>query len=187
MSGADDLAADAALARSALAGDQSAYAALMRRHSEAVFRLARHHAGDEGEALDITQEAFIAAFAALRRFDGERPFRAWVLRIALNKCRDWSRRRKVRRLLAFARPIEEADRVPDSAPDPEATLQSDRAVGRIRREVQALPARLREPLILCAIEGMSQDEAAKLLGVSRKTIETRIYRARQKLSALLEG
>lgn len=187
MSGADDPAADAALARSALAGDQAAYAVLMRRHREAVFRLARHHVGDEVEALDITQEAFIAAFAALRRFDGERPFRAWILRIALNKCRDWSRRRKVRRLLTFARPIEEAAMVADPGPDPETALQSARAVALIRRELQALPARLREPLILCAIEGLSQDAAAELLGVSRKAIETRIYRARQKLSALLEG
>lgn len=187
MAGADDLAADAALAHAALTGDQAAYAALMRRHREAVFRLARHHAGDEGEALDITQEAFIAAFAALRRFDGQRPFRAWILRITLNKCRDLGRRRKVRHLLTFARPIEEAATIADPAPDPEAALQSARAVAVIRREVQALPPRLREPLILCAIEGLSQDEAAELLGVSRKAIETRIYRARQKLSALLEG
>lgn len=187
MSGPDDLAADAGLARAALDGDQSAYAKLMRRHREAVFRLARHHAGEESEALDITQEAFIAGFAALRRFDCERPFRAWILRIALNKCRDWSRRRTVRRLLTFARPIDEAAAIADPGLDPEAALRSSSAVAQIRREVQALPARLREPLILCAIEGMSQDEAAELLGVSRKTIETRIYRARQKLSALLEG
>lgn len=187
MSGPDDLATDAGLATAALAGSQSAYTALMRRHREAVFRLARHHARDESEALDITQEAFIAAFAALRRFDGERPFRAWILRIALNKCRDWSRRRKVRRLLTFARPIDEATAVADPGPDPEAALHSASAVGHIRRELQALPAKLREPLILCAIEGMGQDEAAQLLGVSRKTVETRIYRGRQKLSALLEG
>ena len=75
----------------------------------------------------------------------------------------------------------------DPGPDPETALQSARAVALIRRELQALPARLREPLILCAIEGLSQDAAAELLGVSRKAIETRIYRARQKLSALLEG
>jgi RNA polymerase sigma factor CnrH len=187
MSGPADLAADAGLARAALDGDQSAYAKLMRRHREAVFRLARHHAGEESEALDITQETFIAAFAALRRFDCERPVRAWILRIALNKCRDWSRRRTVRRLLTFARPIDEAAAIADPGLDPEAALRSSSAVAQIRREVQALPARLREPLILCAIEGMSQDEAAELLGVSRKTIETRIYRARQKLSALLEG
>ena len=187
MAGAGDLAEDARLARAALAGDQPAYAALMQRHREAVFRLARHHSTDEAEALDITQEAFISAFAALDRFDRERSFRAWILRIALNKCRDLSRRRKVRQMLTFARPVEEAIGVPDPSPDPEEALGSARAVHRIRHEVQALPARLREPLILCAIEGMSQDEAAQVLGVSRKAIETRIYRARQKLSALLEG
>jgi RNA polymerase sigma factor (sigma-70 family) len=187
MSGPGDLATDAELATAALAGDQSAYTALMRRHREAVFRLVRHQAGDESEAIDITQEAFIAAFTALRRFDGERPFRTWILRIALNKCRDWSRRRKVRRLLTFTRPLDEAAAISDPEPDPEAALHSANAVRHIRHEIQALPAKLREPLILCAIEGMNQDEAARLLGVSRKTIETRIYRARQKLSALLEG
>lgn len=187
MSGAHDLANDAALAHAALGGDQAAYGALMRRHREAVYRLARHHTADDGEALDIVQETFIAAFAALRRFDGERPFRTWILRIALNKCRDWGRRRKVRRLLAFALPIEEAASLADGAPNPEATLASDRAVARIRREVLALPERLREPLVLCAIEGLSQEEAAALLGVSRKAIETRIHRARQKLLTLLEG
>jgi RNA polymerase sigma factor (sigma-70 family) len=187
MSGPDDLVIDAKLAKAALTGDQYAYNALMRRHREPVFRLVRHHAGDESEAIDITQEAFIAAFAALRSFDGERPFRTWILRIALNKCRDWSRRRKVRRLLTFTRPLDEAATIADPVADPEAALHSASAVAHIRREVQALPAKLREPLILCAIEGMGQDEAAQLLGVSRKTIETRIYRARQKLSALLEG
>jgi RNA polymerase sigma factor CnrH len=187
MAGQDDLAADARLTIAALVGDQAAYAGLMRRHREAVFRLARLHSGDESEALDLTQEAFIAAFAALRRFDPERPFRAWILRITLNKCRDWGRRRTVRRLLTFAAPIDEAAMVADPAPDPETALQSAAAIAHIQRAIQALPVNLKEPLILCSIEGMGQDEAAALLGVSRKSIETRIYRARQKLSALLEG
>ena len=80
-----------------------------------------------------------------------------------------------------------ATMVADTALNPEAALQSAAAVAHIQRAIQDLPANLKEPLILCAIEGMGQDEAAAVLGVSRKTIETRIYRARQKLSALLEG
>lgn len=187
MGGHNDMAVDAELVVAALAGDQTAYADLMRRHREAVYRLARLHAGDDGEAMDLTQEAFIAAFVALRRFDPERSFRAWLLRIALNKCRDWSRRRKVRRMLTFALPIEEAATIADPAPDPEAAFHSAAAVARIQGAIRDLPTNLKEPLILCAIEGMSQDEAALLLGVSRKSVETRIYRARQKLSALLEG
>jgi RNA polymerase sigma-70 factor (ECF subfamily) len=182
---ADD--SDASLAVAALAGRQAAYAELMRRHREAVFRLARHHAGDEGEALDITQEAFISAFAALSRYDRGRSFRTWLLRIALNKCHDWARRRAVRRLFTLARPIDDAFDVADTAPDPEQSLQSAREVARIGAAVAALPGNLKEPLILCAMEGWSQSDAAALLGISEKAVETRIYRARQKLSALLEG
>lgn len=187
MAGGSDTPSDASLVGQALGGSQTAYSALMQRHRDSVYRLARTHVGDDSEALDITQESFIAAFAALRKFDRDRPFRTWLLRIALNKCHDWGRRRAVRRFFTFAHPIEEAVDIVDGAMDPEAAAGSTAAVERIQRELQALPASLKEPLILCAIEGMSQDDAAALLGVSRKTVETRIYRARQKLSVLLEG
>lgn len=182
--GGDD---DDTLIAAALSGDNAAFSTLMGRHKEPLYRFVRRYVGDADEAFDLVQETFVAGWSALNTFEQGRPFAVWLRRIALNKCRDWSRRRKVRRLLTFARPIEEAAMVADPGPDPETALQSARAVALIRRELQALPARLREPLILCAIEGLSQDAAAELLGVSRKAIETRIYRARQKLSALLEG
>lgn len=178
---------DADLVARALAGHQSAFDGLMRRHRDAVYRLARSHTGEEHDALDVTQESFIAAFAALQRFDPARSFRSWLLRIALNKCRDWARRRMVRRFFTFARPMEDAVHVPDHALDPEAALVSAREVDRIGLALAALPSSLKDPLILCAMEGLSQDEAAAVLGVSRKTVEMRIYRARQKLSHVLEG
>ncbi len=178
---------DAALVRLALAGRQSAYSALMGRHRDAVFRLARNHLGSEADAFDVTQECFVSAFTALARYDPERSLRSWLLRIALNKCHDWARRRAVRRLFAFARPLDEALDVADLAPDPEAALHSARAVAEIRRAIAALPVQLKEPLLLCTIEGLGQDEAAAVLGTSRKAVETRIYRARRKLSELLEG
>ena len=68
-------ASDAALVAAALAGHQPGYSALMDRHRDAVFRVARHHLGDETEALDITQEAFVSAFAAIARYDPAKPFR----------------------------------------------------------------------------------------------------------------
>lgn len=187
MAGPSDAGDDSRLALMAAQGNDGAFAELMHRHRSAVYRLARLHVGDEAEALDLTQEAFVAVFTALGRFDADKSFRAWILRITLNKCRDWARRRKVRRLFAFALPIEEAAHVHDPGPDPEMALQSAVEVARIQAAIQDLPANLREPLVLCAIEGMSQDEAASLLGVSRKAIETRIHRGRQKLSAMLEG
>lgn len=178
---------DAAYVAQALAGRQAGYSGLMRNHREAVFRLVRNHLPDEADALDVTQECFISAFAALDRYDPARPFRGWILRIALNKCRDWGRRRAVRAFFSFARPLEHASAVADSAPDPESALGASQEVERLRAAIAALPSALKDPLLLCAVEGLSQDDAAQVLGISRKAIETRIYRARQKLSEALEG
>lgn len=180
-------ASDAELVALALAGRQIGFTRLIERYRDPVFRLARHHLGDETEALDVTQECFIAAFAALRRYDPARPFKSWLLRIALNKCRDWARKRKVRRFFTWASPIENALGVADPAGDPEAVLASNAEVARIRSALATLPASLKDPLILCTMEGYSQEDAAALLGISRKAVELRIYRARQKLLELLEG
>ncbi|WP_152524579.1 RNA polymerase sigma factor [Novosphingobium lindaniclasticum] len=189
MSGAMTQAAssEAEAVAAALAGRQPGYSALMGLHREAVFRLARGHLGSEADALDVTQETFVAAFLALRRYDPARPFRAWLLRIALNKCHDWARRRAVRRFFAFAVPIEEAAGIADEGLDPEQALASRGEVARIHAAIAALPDALKEPLLLCGVEGLSQEEAAAVLGITRKAVETRIYRARQKLSHLVEG
>lgn len=176
---------DPELAALALAGQQSAYGELMRRHRDAVFRLARGHAGDAAEALDITQESFISAFASLARYDGGRSFRVWIARIAINKCHDWARRRAVRRFFTFVRPIEEAGAVADFAPTPEEAAHSQAELKRINAAIAALPANLRDVLMLRAIEGMSQAEAAQILGISEKAVETRLYRARNKLAEQL--
>jgi len=180
-----DLLRDAALVARARAGEQGGYAELMRAHRAAVFRLCRHHVGDEHEALDLTQETFAAAFAALTRFDPARSFRAWILRIAVNKCHDWARRRAVRRFFTFAQPLDAALELAAPAMPLDDALAAKQAVERMRGAIAALPAALKEPLILCAIEGMSQAEAAQVLGVSEKAVETRIYRAKRRLAEML--
>ena len=176
---------DAELAALALAGQQDAYRALLARHREGVFRLIRATTGDPHEALDITQETFIAAFAALARYDGERPFSVWVKQIALNKCRDWARRRRVRAFFTRAVPLEVAFDLADDAV-PADVQAADRAeLARVAAAMAQLPARLREALVLRTVDGLSQAEAAEVLSVSEKTIETRLFRARAKLKALL--
>lgn len=178
---------DRQLAGRALAGDQAAYGALMRRHRDAVWRLARAHVGDADEALDITQEAFVAAFAALARYDGARPFRGWIARITLNKCRDWARRRAVRRFFALARPLDDAAGVASADATPEEALASGRALARIDAAIATLPAPLKDVLLLRTIEQMSQADTARTLGISEKAVETRLYRARGKLAELLRA
>jgi RNA polymerase sigma factor (sigma-70 family) len=176
---------DRVLATRALAGQQSAYGALMARHRDAVYRLARGHVGDGDEALDITQETFVAAFAALARYDGTRPFRVWIVRIALNKCRDWARRRAVRRFFAFAKPLDDALHIAAFDATPEEAAHSHREVARINAAIAMLPANLKDVLLLRTIEQMSQAKAAQVLGVTQKAVETRLYRARAKLTEIL--
>ncbi len=99
---------DGELTALSLGGQQAAFREFLRRYKEPVYRLIRSSIGDADEALDLTQETFVSAFAALKRYAPDRPFRLWVSRIALNKCRDWGRRQAVRAFFRKARPIEDA-------------------------------------------------------------------------------
>jgi len=176
---------DGELAALALAGRQAAYGALMQRHRDGVYRLVRGHIGDADAALDVTQQSFLAAFSALGRYDGTRPFRLWIARIAINKCHDWARRRAVRRMLSFALPIDEAAQVADHSATPE-TLAADRQeLQRTMKAIGTLPLALRDTLVLRTIEGLSQAETAEVLGISEKAVETRLYRARARLQERL--
>ena len=181
-------AIDAGLAARAEAGDQRAFAELMARHKAWLYRFVRRHQPDAEEAYDILQETFTSAWGALRRYDPERPFHVWLRRIALNKCRDRARKAMVRRALfgAIGPGVAELPDVLDPGPRPDAAAAAGEAVKRLELAIAALPRQLREPLVLTALEGMSQKEAAELLGVNVKVIETRIYRARKQLATVLQ-
>lgn len=178
---------DAALVTAHLAGPtadrQAAFAALMRRHKQPLYRLILAQIGDPDEALDLLQESFVAAHAALSRYDRDRSLRAWLARIAINKCRDWHRRRRVRHMLARVLPIEAGERVADGAADTETNAIGRDDLARTLADIARLPAPLREPLLLCTIHELSQAEAAQALGISAKAVETRIRRARAALAA----
>ncbi len=107
------------------------------------------------------------------------------MRIALNKCRDWRRRQMVRRFFWQAQPLDGSLDVADERPGPDAEASSRQELARTREAIQRLPDKLREVLLLRTVEEMSQAAVAQFLGVSQKTVETRLYRARLKLTELL--
>ena len=173
---------DGELVALALGGRRAAFAEIVSRHKQPLHRLIARIIGDDDEALDVLQDVFVAAHGSLRRFDLARPMRAWLARIAINKARDWRRRRAVRRLISAVLPIEHASNVADEQPAID-TLAADRQELRlVSAAIAGLPANLRETLILRTIEGMTQAEAADALGISEKAVETRLYRARQRLT-----
>jgi len=173
---------DADLAKLSLAGFEAAYAEIVRRYRTPLYRLINGSVQDADEALDLTQETFVSAHGALRRYDPARPMRSWLSAIALNKCRDWARRRKVRQFFTFARDIDAvADSVADDRPDQGIAAEDRQELARLRRAISRLPASLREALVLHTVEGFSQSEAADILGISEKAVETRLRRARIQL------
>ena len=159
----------------------------MRRHGHAVFRLVRSCVGDADEALDLTQDTFIAAHRALFRYDSERLMRTWLSTIALNKCRDWGRKRTVHRLFSFAGPIDEEVMgiLDDQVAIDDATADREE-LARVERAIAELPPALKETLVLRTIEGLSQSATAAALSISEKAVETRLYRARTKLREKLD-
>ncbi|WP_340647159.1 sigma-70 family RNA polymerase sigma factor [Phenylobacterium sp.] len=180
---------DAALATAAATGDERAYAILVGRHKEPLYRLLRRYLGDADEAYEAAHEAFIAAWSALERYDPERPFGAWLRTIAINKARDRGRRIAVRRLIFGSKSFEDSE----AQIRPDATISADEAIieqeqlAELDRAIARLPLALRAPLILTAIEGRPQQEAGDILGISAKSVETRVYRARKLLAQTLDA
>lgn len=180
-------ASDTVLARLAAAGDDQAFERLVRRHKEGVYRLLRRYTADPEEAYEAAHEAFIAAWKALGRYDPGRPFLPWLQTIAINKARDRGRRLVVRRFLFGGAGLdEEAMSVVDPIESAVQTAMDHQLARRLDKIIGQLPAAMKEALLLTAFEGYSQDEAGRMLGVSAKTIETRVYRARKLLAQRLD-
>ncbi|WP_342672553.1 RNA polymerase sigma factor [Caulobacter sp. SSI4214] len=184
----DGDASDASLARLAAEGDDKAFALLVRRHKEALYRLLRRYTGDADEAYEAAHEAFIAAWGALKRYDPNRSFGAWLRTIAINKARDRGRRMMVRRAIFGSKDLDDVEVMDkaDPRPDAEYEILEDERARRLDGAISRLPSALKEALLLTAFEGFSQQETAQMLGVTIKTIETRVYRARKVLIEQLD-
>ena len=186
MKSEDD--SDAVLARRAAAGDERAFERLVRRHKEGLYRLLRRYLGNGDEAYEAAPEAFIAAWLAIGRYDAKRPFLAWLRTIAINKARDRGRRLAVRRLFFGGAGLEDDGALahPDPGVGADQSIVDRQDLAILDRAVANLPTALKEPLLLTAFDGWSQQEAGEILGLSAKSIETRVYRARKALARSLD-
>jgi RNA polymerase sigma-70 factor (ECF subfamily) len=179
--------ADDSIEVRATGGDRAAFTALMTATKADLYRFVRRYVGDEAEAHDVLQEAYASAWLAIRRYDPARPFDIWLRSIALNKCRDWSRRRAVRRVVRGVMGLDapEATAIGDDAPAPLVGLDDRRRAEALQRALSDLPDALKAPLLLAALEGRSHAEIAAILSLTPKAVETRIARARKKLAEIL--
>lgn len=182
----DETQSDNELAARAQTGDRRAFDLLVQRQKGSLFRVVRRYIGNEDDAYDIVQDTFISAWIALRRYDTRKSFAVWTRAIALNKCRDYSRRQAVRRrFLKFFAPKEEALATEDQSSGAEWEAAEANRLMRLDAAIADLSPFYKEPLILTTVAGLSQQEAARQLNTTVKAIEMRTRRARRKLAESL--
>lgn len=166
-------------------GSRAAFSQLVQPHLPRLMVLAQRMLGSSDEAEDALQNAVASAWMARSRLDPDKPIAAFLTTVTLNKCRDRLRRRKAARLFGLEW-TDSVQSVAYSSPGPEAEAVDRDLMQRTVSAIDRLPVHLREVLVLVTVDGRSQADAAGLLGVSEKTVETRIYRARKRLRERLD-
>lgn len=159
-----------------LAGQTAMFEILMRRHNERVYRAARAVLGDDSEAEDVMQQAYVNAFVHLRQFDGRAAFATWLTRIAVNEAIARARRR------SRWRPLDEAEGDVTGGSDSNRSPERQAFAGELRvlleTAIDALPPGCREAFVLRQVEGLSTAETAECLGISEDAVKTRLSRSR---------
>ena len=168
---------DADLVSRAQAGRLDAFEELVRRHRLGAYRVALRMLGDESDAEDATQDAFVQAWRNLDRFRADAAFSTRMYRIVTNRCLNMLRARR------RTEPLPEDREAPASRPDRIAegrwqVEQLQRAIGRLTPEQRA-------PLVLRELQGCSYEEIAEVLGLSISAVKSRLHRARLELLAAM--
>lgn len=176
---------DSELLRRCRAGDQAAWGELVARHTRRVFGLTYRFVGRVDEAEDLTQETFVKVYQNLDRYrESDGAFPTWLMTVARNQAIDHYRRRKEERLRRTEEPLG-MDSLSSPEEGPLRSLEREERVQLVRRGLRTLPADLREPLILCDLQGLAYEEAAAILSVPLGTVKSRINRGRLELAKRL--
>jgi len=180
---------DRVLIESAQKGDKLAFKQLVQRHQRRAFAIALGLLRDENDAREVVQEAFLRVHRGLDSFHGGSAFFTWLYRIVTNLSIDLMRKPGRREAeLDESREIDEAD-IPllsriDGA-DPLDVLRRGEIRNKLEAALAALPAYHRGVIVMREVEGMSYEEMAEAMGVSKGTIMSRLFHARQKLQRAL--
>lgn len=148
---------------------------LVERYADLLVRIGRTWLGDWDDAQDVCQTVLIKLLEDPREFPDQGQERAWVVRLAVNQCKNWKKSAWVRRRA----PLEEGLSLTVEAPEPED--------GSLLERVQALPPKYREVIFLRYYEEYQVGEIARLLGIPAPLVSTRLKRAKDKLRTMLGG
>ncbi len=178
---------DFALVRQAREGSEAAFRSLVQRYQDRIVNVVFRFLGDLDESEDVAQETFLKVHRKLGSFQFESTFYTWLYRIAVNAAQDRvkQRRRRPATSLEDLPPVF-ASPASDAGP-PDRVVLSQEIATTVRAKVDELPARYRTVLVLREFEGRSYEEISEILGCSIGTVESRLFRARQRLMRKLQS
>ena len=172
-----------------LSGDVNAFEPLVTENQTKVYHLALRLLGNEADAADAAQDAFVRAYTSLSSFRGDSRFSVWLYRLTNNICIDYLRRQKRQNTLSLETEDEDGEStqldIPDETWSPETLAERAEDARAVRAAMAALPDDLREILTMREIGGLSYEELADTLGLELGTVRSRLNRARKKLCAIL--
>lgn len=169
---------DEELLERAAGGDQDAFSTLVRRHEDRVFGIAIRIVGDRADALDATQDTFVAVFRQAGSFRAEAAFTTWLYRVTVNACRDVLRKRR--------RLPEPADELPERSDPRPGTEETVGMRLDLARALAQLGDDYREAVLMHDLGAIPYEEIAALTGAALGTVKSRISRGRRRLAELLE-
>ncbi len=175
---------DAELVLKFKGGEESAFEALVRKYMKEAYAFCLRLTRDAAEAEELSQQGFVSAYRALRKFRGESTFRSWLYQILVNLHRDWIRRgRRAEARLAVVR--EEAVRR-QFARTEESAIHASELEEVVKAKVELLPGRQKEVLVLHLYQGLSYTEIAQVLGCSYDDVKMNLSLARKHLKQELK-
>ena len=164
-------------------GNQQAFSVLVQRHTERFYRLAYRYLQNKEAAEDVVQDAFVKLWEDPGRWQAERnnKFTTWFYRIVVNLCLDWRKKKK---------PLELGDQefsIVDDREPPDIAIVRAEKQNLLEKEIAALPERQRTALNLCFDEGLSNQEAAEVMGLKLKALQSLVMRAKTTLKERLKN
>ena len=160
-------------------GDREAHYKLYKLYSKAMFNVGYRITGNEDDAADVLQEAFISAFRSLESYRGDSAFGAWLKRIVVNKAINALNKRKYD-------PIPDDDRWDVAEEEAPVEYGDELTVERVKRAISQLPDGYRSVLSLYLLEGYDHQEIAEIMGITESTSKSQLNRAKAKLRESLE-
>lgn len=189
---------DEILVKKSQKGDYLSFEELVKRYEKKIYSLAYRIMGNKEDASDVLQETFLQAFKKLAGFKGKAKFSTWLYRIAVNICLMRKRKRKKMKTVSLDIPIltKKEDEIKrelgdDWSESPLATLENEEVKKTLSQAIGLLPEEYRTVFLLRGLNGLSNQEVAKVLKISLPAVKSRLHRARlflrDKLSQYFQG